>query len=224
MNRILRSLAMFGIAVLSSGAGAEPLQEAIHDLQTAWAQANYQTPEPQLEETFEGLTRRAEAVTERFPGRAEPLVWEAIIVSSDAGKNGGLSALGKVKRARNLLLEAEKIDPAVLDGSIYTSLGSLYYKVPGWPLGFGDDKQAEVYLRKALELNPHGIDANYFYGDYLLDQKRYGEAVTYLMRALDAPPRPGRPVADAGRREEVKARLAIAREKTGVKAAAGAGD
>lgn len=213
MNKIARSLAMFGIAVLTASASADPLNEAILDLQTAWAQANYQMPEAQLEPVFEGLTRRARAVVEHFPGRAEPLVWEAIIISSDAGKNGGLGALGKVKQARKLLLEAEKIDAGVLDGSIYTSLGSLYYQVPGWPIGFGDDEQAERYLRKALELNPHGIDANYFYGDFLLRQKRYREAVEYLAHALGAPPRPGRPVADAGRRQEAGSRLAIAREK-----------
>jgi hypothetical protein len=56
------------------------------------------------------------------------------------------------------------IDPRALQGSAYTSLGSLYYQVPGWPIGFGDDKRAEAMLLKALEINPDGIDPNYFYG------------------------------------------------------------
>ena len=34
------------------------------------------------------------------------------------------------------------IDPKALDGSAYASLGSLFYQVPGWPIGFGDDKKA----------------------------------------------------------------------------------
>ncbi|MBV2263899.1 MAG: tetratricopeptide repeat protein, partial [Thauera sp.] len=91
-----------------------------------------------------------------------------------------------------------------LDGSAYTSLGGLYYQVPGWPLGFGDDAQAEKLLKQALAINPGGIDPNYFYGDFLSRQKRYAEARTALEKALAAPDRPGRESADAGRRAEAR--------------------
>jgi Tfp pilus assembly protein PilF len=148
----------------------------------------------------------------RHADRAEPLVWKAIILSSHAGAVGGLGALGKVKEARRLLEQAEAIDPEALDGSVYTSLGSLYYQVPGWPVGFGSDEQAEKYLKKALSVNPDGIDPNYFYGDYLLEQKRYREAVGYLEKALQAPDRPQRAVADEGRRNEARNKLAEARK------------
>ncbi len=40
-----------------------------------------------------------------------------------------------MKEARASLEAALKIAPEALDGSAYTSLGSLYYQVPGWPLG-----------------------------------------------------------------------------------------
>ena len=92
-------------------------------------------------------------LVESYPDRAEPKIWLAIALSTDAGINGGLSALGEVKEARRLLESAEKIDPAALDGSIYTSLGSLYYQVPGWPIGFGNDDKAEAYLKQALAIN-----------------------------------------------------------------------
>ena len=110
-----------------------------------------------------------------------------------------------------MLEQAESIDPEALNGSIYTSLGSLYYQVPGWPVGFGSDEQAEKYLKKALSINPDGIDPNYFYGDCLLEQRRYTEAARYLEKALQAPDRPDRALADEGRREEARARLALAR-------------
>ena len=48
----------------------------------------------------------------------------------------------------------------MLDGSAYNSLGVLYYKVPGWPVGFGDKAKARELLQKALAINPKGIDAN----------------------------------------------------------------
>ncbi len=194
---------------LSQGlAFASDLSADLLKLQQQWAKANYQLGDEQTEQAFADLTRAAMELEKKYPGKAEPLVWHAIILSTDAGKHGGLSALSKVKEARDLLLEAEKIDPNVLDGSIYTSLGSLYFKVPGWPLAFGDDEQAEKYLQKALAINPDGMDSNYFYADFLIEKGRYDEARKYLNKALRAPRRPRRPLADAGRLAEVKKKIA----------------
>lgn len=186
---------------------AATLDETIHTLQKEWAIANYKTPEDGLEDAFEKLTIKAQEAVKTFPDKAEPLIWNAIVVSSDAGKNGGLSALGKVKEARKLLLAAEKINAKALNGSVYTSLGSLYYQVPGWPIGFGDDDEAEKYLKKALELNPDGLDSNYFYADFQLDQGNKDEAKKYFEKALKAPARQARPVADEGRHAEIAKKL-----------------
>lgn len=183
------------------------LEKGIQDLQQQWAIANYKTAESGVEKAFEHLSKQAEDLVKQYPEHAEPLIWNAIIVSSDAGKTGGLGALGKVKAARKLLLQAEKINPDALHGSIYTSLGSLYYQVPGWPIGFGDDEQAEKYLQKALALNPDGIDSNYFYGDFMLEEGNYKQAKEYLTKAMKAPARLQRPVADEGRHAEIKAKL-----------------
>ena len=56
-------------------------------------------------------------------------------------------------------------------------------------------------------LNPDGIDSNFFWADYLIDQKRYAEARTALLKAQAAAPRPDRPLADQGRQAEIRARL-----------------
>ena len=135
----------------------------------------------------------------------ERRIWQGIVLSTWAGAKGGLGALGLAKRARQPLEAALKIDPTALDGSAYTSLGSLYSKVPGFPAGFGDDDKAEQLLQAALKVSPDGIDPNYFYGEFLVDEDRYAEAVTYLTRALAAPPRPNRELADKGRRAEAEA-------------------
>jgi len=139
----------------------------------------------------------------QHPDRAEALIWEGIIESSYAGAKGGLGALGLAKEARGNLEAALRIDPKSLDGSAYTSLGTLYYKVPGFPLGFGDHDKARQMLSKALELNPNGIDPNYFYAEFLFEQGEYAKALQYLDRAAKAPPRPGRELADKGRRGEI---------------------
>jgi tetratricopeptide (TPR) repeat protein len=209
---VLSIIAVSGAFTPAFAQGDEALVQDIRHLQDGWAAVSYQTAEKQQDKAFVRLTAEADQVVARHQGRAEPLVWKAIILSSHAGAVGGLGALGKVKEARRLLEQAETIDPEALDGSVYTSLGSLYYQVPGWPVGFGDDKQAEKYLKRALSVNPDGIDPNYFFGDYLLEQKRYQEAADYLEKALRAPDRPQRTVADEGRRTEARTKLAEARK------------
>ena len=189
-------------ALLAMPAWAQDVPTELAQIQQRWAEIQYQTPEREKEKAFEALATEAKAFVERYPGRAEPLIWQGIVLSTYAGAKGGLGALGLVKEARASLEAALDIDPEALDGSAYTSLGSLYYQVPGWPLGFGDDSKARSYLQKALAINPDGIDANYFFGDFLLDQDEPERARVYLEKVLSAPGRPGRELADDGRRRE----------------------
>ena len=208
MKKMLFAACLLLVVPLAIAMPVEELIEIQHD----WAVANYITPEDDQEEVFEKLVARARDLVKRYPGEAAPKVWLAITLSTDAGVNGGLGALGKVKEARKLLEAAENIEPEVLNGSVYTSLGSLYYQVPGWPIAFGNDEKAEMYLKKALRLNPRGIDPNYFYADYLLENDQPRKALEYLDKAMAAPARPDRPLADKGRREEVRHAMARARK------------
>lgn len=188
-------------------ARASSVEESVADLQRDWEVVRYQTPAAEREKRFEVLAGKAHKLSESSPGRAEPLVWEGIIVSSWAGEKGGLGGLALAKQAKAIYEAAIQIDGSTLDGSAYNSLGVLYYKVPGWPLGFGDKAKAKDMLQKALALNPKGIDPNFFYGEYLLETGHGEEAATYLERALQAPARPRRQIADTGRREEARVLL-----------------
>lgn len=180
-------------------------------LQRQWEQAKYNTPEAEREKALEALSNQAKAVLADHPKDAPTLIWSAIVLSSYAGEKGGLGALSLVKEAKVLLEQAIEVDPNALNGSAYTSLGSLYYQVPGWPVGFGDSDTAREMLDKALATAPDSIDANYFYGDFLLSEDDYAGAIEKFEKALQAAPRPGRELADSGRRQEVEAGLAKAR-------------
>jgi tetratricopeptide (TPR) repeat protein len=195
-------------ATLAAAGELAPQVVAVRD---RWAEVNYNTPKKQREAAFANLAKQAAAARGAQPKDAGALIWEGIVLSSYAGERGGLGAMSLAKQARADFEQALRIDPAALDGSAYTSLGVLYYQVPGWPVGFGDDDKARELLRKGLQVNPDGIDANYFYGDFLRDQGDWAGAAAALQKALAAPPRPGRELADQGRRREATELLAKVR-------------
>lgn len=189
--------------LFSSQLWAASADEMMSALQQDWAHIKYEVDEKDREKGFESLVKRAEEALKVHPKSANLMIWNAIILSTYAGEKGGLGALSLVKQAKSLLERSLEIDDKALDGSAYTSLASLYYQVPGWPIGFGDEDKARSYFKKALQLNPNGIDSNFFYGDFLIQQKQKQEAKKVLQQALKAAPRAGREVADKGRKAEI---------------------
>ena len=208
-----KALALCALAFsLNSAFAATPLESSIAQLQHEWATANYKIPQNSREDALEKLVKEAHQVSAANPGRAEPLIWEGIITSTLAKYQSLFSAGGTAKSARDLLLAAEKIDANALDGSALTSLGSLYYKVPRFG-SFGDHKKAREYLERSLKINPAGIDQNYFYADFLYEEGEYAKALEYFKKALNAPARPGREDADAGRRADIQEGIKKAEKK-----------
>lgn len=215
MKRLTTLIAglMIGLISMTHTVIAEELDAEIVELQHEWAKANYNTAKDAQEPTLKALTERAHEVTTKLNNAPEALIWEGIINATYARAKGGIGALKFAEKARDLLLASEKANPNALQGAAYTSLGSLFYKVPGWPIGFGDKKKAKAYLEKALKINPSGIDSNYFYGDYLLEQGQYAKAIEYFKKAQAAAPRVGREDADAGRKGEIEEGLKKAESK-----------
>lgn len=208
------SLAL-ALAALPAAASGKTLDQSLLEIQQQWAHINYELPADQRADAFGTLEKQAAELVHQFPDRAEPLVWDGIVLSSQAGAERSLGALGVAKAARDRLQASLKIDPAALQGSADASLGTLYYRVPGWPIGFGDDSKADAYFQKAMAIDPSGIDTNYLYADFLYGKHRYGEALAALERAQAAPPRPNRPLADQGRRQEIRKLMAEVRAHAG---------
>lgn len=209
------SLAMgFSLALLVPVISQASPTTDVQTLQQTWDKINFQTSgnEAKLNALHE-LEKTAEQVVAANPNQAEPLIWEGIILSTDAGIVKSLSALGKVKQAKVLFEKAIQLNPNAMDGSAQASLGVLYYQVPGWPMAFGDNKKAEQYLKQALAISPNDIDSNYFYSDFLLKNKRPQEAITYLTTASKAPSRPNRDIADNGRHQQIEQALARAQKE-----------
>jgi tetratricopeptide (TPR) repeat protein len=201
-------LATAGLRMLPAQA-ADAADAEVHRLQSTWEGIKFGVPEgDEQTRQMNALGDDADAVAAKFPDRPEVLIWDGIITSERASMASAFSALGLAKRARDILEQAYKMAPAKLDAGATASLGVLYYRVPGFPIGFGDKAKARRLLEEAVKLAPTGLDAWYFYGDFLYEQKEYPKAAEAFRHALSLPPHPDRSLWDKNRRLVIEERLA----------------
>lgn len=206
---VTMGLMMMGLMMLAAQAMAEPsLKASLSDLQQRWAVANYEMRGLPRVAALETLAQSAVRLTALNPNRVEVWIWSGMIQATLARAATGINSLNAATAARIDLERALDLNPTAMDGAAYTQLGALYHKTPSWPLGFGDRKKAGELLLKGLKMNPDGIDSNYCYGEFLLDQGQRRQAREYLLRAQKAPPRPGQALADTGRRRDIAKLLA----------------
>ena len=216
---MLRVVIIAVAVLLQASAWAEPvfrtdaappmkMAPALQEIEDRWAMVRYEL-KGKREKLITGkaLIEDAAVLVKDYPDRAEPLVWQALVLLADAETRNDLSGLSLAKDARHLLEQAEVMDPNALGGLIQCTLGMLYYETPGWPISFGDDKKAEELLKRALEMNPGGQETNYFYGDFLVMNGKGREAVPYLERARLAAVREGHERADRGRKRDIQEAL-----------------
>src|SRR5579863_6783923 len=204
MTRLLTAVIIALVATTCAGASApvraaanSPLDAAVLQLALDWERIKFQETDKDLQEKqMAALADRAAALAQQYQNRPEAAIWHGIIISeqaSMASENGSpFKALGFAKRAREILEPIAMSNPSALDAGAPTSLGVLYYRVPGFPLGFGDKTKARQLLQEAVKYAPDGLDANYFYGDFLYEQHEYSEAQQVFKHALSLPPHPDR--------------------------------
>ena len=206
--------AMLAVLVVVSGVGAEPrVEEAIQVLQDEWAEVFYRLPENQQTGRYESLLTRVKAVEQEYPARAEPLILEAIILCTYAAAEWGLDSLTRVRTARELLVKSIDLDPKAMEASAFITLGNLYYRLPGWPISYGDDDLARQYLEAAVKLYPNALDTNYFLGDFWLHEGDYDKALAYLEKANQAPTRASQRLSDSKIKEQLSVALNAARKR-----------
>lgn len=200
-------LSVVFILLFSNVLQATNLNSAINNLEQEWAKVYYSTSKSKGPTTYPSLITKASALTQEFPDEAEPLLWQAILISSNAGHLAPIDALRQITKARDLLIQAIHLAPKGLNGSAHVTLGTLYYMTPAWPLSFGDNAKAQELLTSALKINPDSIEANYFYGDFLLNQDDPDRAEYYFKKAVSAPVRNHQRLADQSLQKQAKLAL-----------------
>lgn len=203
----MRKVFFVVLLLLSTQCFAENLQDSLKNIESEWASIYYSTPTNKQGPAYVQLLDKTTNLTRQFPNVAEPIFWQAVVKASYADHQDPFSALNAIHEARDLLVKAIKINPETMSGSAYVTLGTLYYMAPKWPVAFGDDQEAKEMLETALKINPEGIDANYFYGEFLLMHNKPKDAAIYFERASAAPARTEQLYADNQLKAE--ARLAL---------------
>ncbi len=206
---------VFFIVLLSfATAGfASNLTEALKQIESKWAVAYYGTPKDHQAAAYESLLNEIAALTQQQPNNPEIVFWQAVVEASYADHQNPIAALKAINDVRDLLTQVIAMNPKVMNGSAYVMLGTLYYRVPAWPIGYGDKEQANKLLQTALSMNPNSIDANYYYGEFLLSTNKITEAEQYFQHALAAPVRPEQSYADSQLKERVKLALKNTQEQ-----------
>jgi thioredoxin-like negative regulator of GroEL len=210
---MIRATAVVFLILFAGPLSASELNNSLVSLENEWAATYYQASEAQQRQAYPQLLIKAADLVKRYPQAAEAKIWLATVMVSNAAVESSLTVLATLDSAKVLLEEAISQNPTALNGAAYLTLGTLYYMVPGWPVSFGDTQVAEQILKTSLQINPQGVDANYFYGDYLLRQERVAEAEVFFHKAVQVSVRKQQLLNDTQLQQQAKLALANIQNK-----------
>ena len=205
----IATVLLVALSVYAQASETPSLKSELLRLAHDWEHVKLQVSDrDDQERQMASLAQRAGQIGKQYENIPDPIVWIGIITSeqaSIANDNGSpIKALELAKRARDILEEVEKTNPETMDAGAPTTLGVLYDRVPGFPIGFGDKARARYYLQEAIRSAPNGLDANFFYGDFLYKHGEQSEAVRILERALTLPELSNRPIWDKSLRAAIQ--------------------
>ncbi|MCG6658658.1 hypothetical protein HOP52_12935 [Halomonas campisalis] len=206
-RRLLATALGLGLTLAPLGS-ALAWEAQVDALTQRWEQITTGAADGDARRALDALADEAEALAAAHPDEAMPLIWHGIIEASHARERSGLGALSSARSARDSLEQAIELDPEGGNGSAYVTLGALYDRAPGRPIGFGNSDTAERMFQRALEIRPDGIDVNFYYAAFLEEEGRLDEAREHASRAVEGEARASRPASDEALREQARALLA----------------
>lgn len=192
------------------------LKDAPHEYEALWRLARayewvgrYAAPADQGE-LFATAVAYAERAVEAAPDGVNGRYWYALTIGRLGETRGilrSLSAAGEMRRELEIVLEL-----APDHAGAHFALGMLYYKLPGWPLSFGDNNRALEYMTAAVELAPDNTTYRLGLAELLLDMRRRDDAIALLEAVIEMPLTPDEPVESA--EDKIKAQELLARYRS----------
>lgn len=177
------------------------LEHAPHEYEVLWRLARayewvgrYAVPTEQAD-WFATAVAYAERAVETHPGGVDGRYWHALTLGRLGETQGVLRSLSVVSEMRRELETVLELAPD--HAGAHFALGMLYYRLPGWPLSFGDNNRALEYMTAAVELAPDNTTYRLGLAELLLDMRRRDEAIALLEAILEMPLTPGEPVESA---------------------------
>lgn len=115
------------------------------------------------------------------------LYWKAIAMGKLSEECGILNALRMTRPMEKLFLRVIELDETYDNAGGHKALGRMYFRLPGFPISFGNKKKALHHFEKALDLYPHDIIARAFYAEALYDMGKKQEALQLAEAVLATP-------------------------------------
>src|SRR5450755_1179838 len=93
--RMLAFAAMLALGGTAHASNNPAMDAAVDHIDSEWARIKYQVQDKDQQfHQMDALAHQAAAVAARYPGRAEPLLWQGIVTSEEAGMAGMFQKLG----------------------------------------------------------------------------------------------------------------------------------
>ncbi len=131
-----------------------------------------------------------ETADKALAGNADEVValyWKAVAMGKLSEEMGILNSLRMTRPMEKLFLRVIMLDEHYDNAGGHKALGRMYYRLPSFPVSFGNKEKALFHLKRALELYPHDIIARAFYADALYEMGKKQEAIR-LAEAIVATP------------------------------------
>src|SRR3569832_147957 len=116
------------LAFAAPAIAADAMNQEVKAINDGWAHIAYEVKGSSTQtKALDKLAQQAALLVRKYPGKAEPLVWQGIVTSEQANRANFFHKLGLATQARNILSKAYAIDPKAAGGGGAMSLGVLYY-------------------------------------------------------------------------------------------------
>jgi len=149
----------------------------------------YVLPPDKKEKAVKLGLKFSEETTSLFPRDPDGWLWKGSFLGLYGLMKGVLNVLNLAPRGLSYLLKAYKLDKTYLHGEPAIVLAKTLYKLPHFPVSYGDPEKARKLLSEAISIDP---DFPYGYVDLAELEAYEGNtlaALSYLTRLDDLHPR-----------------------------------